>query len=100
VRVRDSGKYKGKRALSKQGESGLRRLLYLAARASLNSKVNPFLSQYNREQAKGLTKAAALNAVARKLARMCWSMAKYGTTFDPDRVYQQPEKSKNISPSS
>ena len=100
VRVRDSGQRKGKRGLSKQGDPELRRLLYLAASASLNSKLNPFASQYQREQAKGLTKTAALNAVARKLARMCWSIARHGTTFDSDRVYQQPEKSKNVNPPS
>lgn len=100
VRVRESGRYKGQRGLSKQGDPELRRLLYLAASASLNSKLNPFVSQYNKEQAKGLTKTAALNAVARKIARMCWSMAKYGTTFDPNRVYQQPGKSKDVPPPS
>lgn len=99
VRARDSGRRKGKRGLSKQGAPELRRLLFLAASASLNSKVNPFVSQYNKEQAKGLTKTAALNAVARKLARMCWSIARHGATFDPDRVYQQPGKSKDVNPS-
>lgn len=95
VRVRDSGRRRGQRALTKQGNAELRRLLYLAARASLISKANPFGSQYERELAKGLTPTAALNAMARKLARMCWSMARHGTAFDPDRLYQQPATSKN-----
>lgn len=90
VRVRDSGRRKGKRALSRQGDAELRRLLFMAAMSSLRSKSNPFKSQYERELAKGLTKTAALCAVARKMARMCWSMVRHGTTFDQDRVYQQP----------
>jgi len=100
IRVRDSGKRKGQRALTKQGNAELRRLLYLAARASLVSKASPFKSQDERELAKGLSKTAALNAIARKLARMCWSMAKYGTSCDPSRVYQQPESSKDFLPPS
>lgn len=95
VRVRDSGRRKGKRALSKQGDAELRRLLFMAAMASLRSKSNPFKSQYERELTKGLTKTAALCAVARKMARMCWSMVRHGTTFDQNRVYQQPGKSTN-----
>lgn len=90
VRVRDSGRRKGKRALSRQGNAELRRLLFMAAMSSLRSKSNPFKSQYERELAKGLTKTAALCAVARKMARMCWSMVRHGTTFDENRVYQQP----------
>jgi transposase len=93
IRVRDSGKRKGQRALTKQGNAELRRLLYLAARASLVSKASPFAAQYERELAKGLSKTAALNSIARKLARMCWSMAKHGTTFDPDRLFKQLDKS-------
>ncbi len=100
VRVRDSGRRRGHRALTKQGDAELRRLLFLAARASMISKANPFGAQYKRELAKGLAPTAALNAIARKLARMCWSIARHGTTFDPDRVYRQPENSKNLRPPS
>jgi transposase len=40
IRVRDSGKRKGQRALTKQGDAELRRLLYLSARAGLISKAS------------------------------------------------------------
>lgn len=92
VRVRDSGLRRGRRALSKQGDAELRRLLFLCAQANLRSRdpANPFRAQYDRERAKGLSSTAALNAVARKLARTCWSLHRHGSTYDPHRVRTQP----------
>jgi transposase len=89
VAVRQSGKREGKCGLTKQGDGELRRLLYLCARANLRVKESPFRTQYERERERGLSKTAALNAVARKLARLCWSLAKHGTSYDPDRVHKQ-----------
>lgn len=91
VRVRDSGTRRGRRALSKQGDAELRRLLFLCAQANLRRRDpdNPFTAQYARERAKGLSSTAALNAVARKLARTCWSLHQHGTTYDPARVHRQ-----------
>jgi transposase len=94
VRVRQSGKKSGQLGLSKQGEAELRRLLYLAAQASLRAKGSPFKAQYEKERAKGLSSTAALCAVARKLARLSWSLVTHGSTYDPDRVYQQPQPQK------
>jgi len=92
VRVRDSGTRRGRRALSKQGDPELRRLLYLCAQANLRRRdpENPFKAQYERERAKGLSSTAALNAVARKLARTCWSLHRHRTTYVPTRVNRQP----------
>lgn len=90
LRIRDSGHKHGKRALSKQGNAELRRLLYVCAQASLRAKDSPFKEQYGRERAKGLSTTAALCAVARKMARLCWSLVKHGTPYDPDRVYKRP----------
>ena len=91
VRVRDSGQRSGQRALSKRGDAELRRLLYCCAQANRRSTdpTNPFTQQYERERAKGLSSTAALNAVARKLARTAWSIATHGTPYDPDRVNWQ-----------
>jgi transposase len=88
VAVRQSGKSKGQRGLTRQGDAELRRLLYLCAQASVRSKRSPFRAQFERERAKGLSKTAAYCAVARKLARLCWSMHTHGTEYDPARVYQ------------
>jgi len=89
VRVRQSGKRSGQLGLSKQGEAELRRLLYLAAQASLRAKGSPFKAQYERERTKGLSSTAALCAVARKLARLSWSIVHHHSAYDPARVYQQ-----------
>lgn len=92
IRVRDSGTRHGRRALSKQGDAELRRLLYLCAQANLRRRDadNPFKAQYERERAKGLSSTAALNAVARKLARTCWSLHRHATAYDHSRVNRQP----------
>ena len=89
VGVKQSGKKCGQTGLTKQGDGEMRRLLYLAAQANLRAKNSPFKAQYEREQAKGLSTTAALCAVARKLARLAWSLHKHGTTYDPKRVHQQ-----------
>jgi len=92
IRVADSGQRHGRGSLSRQGHAELRRLLYLCAQANQRSRDpdNPFKRQYAAEQAKGLSTTAALCAVARKLARTCWSIHKHGTTYDPTRVHRQP----------
>jgi transposase len=94
IRVDTSGQRRGRGYLSRQGHAELRRLLYLCAQANLRSRDpdNPFKRQYATEQAKGLSTTAALCAVARKLARTCWSIHKHGGPFDPTRVHQQPTR--------
>lgn len=89
VGVRQSGKKNGQTGLTKQGDPELRRLLYLAAQANLKARNSPFKAQYEKERAKGLASTAALCAVARKLARLAWSLHKHRTPYDPKRIYQQ-----------
>jgi transposase len=89
VRVNESGKHKGRLGLSKQGDAELRRLLYLAALANLRCNSSPFKDQFERELAKGLSRTAAACAVARKLAKVCWSLHKHGTYYDESRVSKQ-----------
>lgn len=98
VRIRQSGKKHGQLGLSKQGEAELRRLLFLAAQASLRAKNSPFKEQYERERQKGLSSTAALCAVARKMARLAWAMVTHGSSYDPQRVYQTPTPPKQHTP--
>ncbi len=93
VGVAQSGKHKGELGLTRQGDALLRHLLYLCAQSSLRAKDTLFHQQYDRERAKGLSTTAAVCAVARKLAKLCWSLVHYGTEFDPARVYQAPCRS-------
>ena len=88
VRVRESGKRKGRSSLSKRGDPEARRLLYLAAKAASRNS-GPFRDLYLRHQAKGLSKIAALVAVARKLARTAWSIYTKGEPYNADRVLTQ-----------
>jgi transposase len=91
VRTQQSGRRVGKPRLSKQGDAELRRLLYLAASAPTRVKDDrTFARRYAREQAKGLSKTAALNAVARKLAKLAWSLVAHNASYDPTRVDTQP----------
>lgn len=91
LRVHQSGRRNGQFGLSKHGDAELRRLLYLAALTAAQSRRDPtFANRYAREQAKGLAKTAALNAVARKLAKVAWSLVSHGATYDPQRVESQP----------
>jgi transposase len=97
IRVHQSGKHHGQFGLSKHGDAELRRLLYLAAMAAGNSiHDRTFAARYEREQAKGLAKTAALNAVARKLAKVAWSIVTHGTAYDPKRVDSQPVDDKPL----
>lgn len=90
IGVVQSGKRKGERGLTKQGDAQIRRLLYLCARANLRTKDSPFRLQFERERAKGLSPTAALNAVARKMAKLCWSLHRHGSRYDAGRVYSPP----------
>jgi transposase len=83
-RVRDSGQHRGRRVLSKRGPAELRRLLYVAAMSASRTRLwQPF---YERYRARGLATTAALVIVARKLARIAFSIVKYGTEFQPELV--------------
>lgn len=94
VKIRQSGPRRGELGLTKQGDAELRRLFYLAARASCRAKDSPFAAQYERELAKGMSNTAAHNAVARKLARLCWSLHHHEGAYDPERVYTQPRRAQ------
>ncbi len=54
------------------------------------------MAEYARERAKGLSSTAALCAVARKIARLCWSLHKHGTRYDVSRVGVQPTRDKVV----
>ena len=97
IKVRDSGRYKGQRRLSHNGDPELRRLLYLAALASIRVKGSPFSKIYENHRARGLSTTESLCAVARKLARTAWSIVRYNVEYDPGRVSKdlRAEQSRN-----
>jgi len=72
VRVRESGTYKGKRRLTKRGESEIRRLLYCATQPA---RCEPRFDKYYLSQLdKGLSKTAAKVILARKIARIAFAL--------------------------
>lgn len=87
LRVRESGKLKGRRKLSKRGDPEARRLLYLAALAA--KKTAPFDAIYLRALERGYSKTEALVIVARKLARVAWAIYTKGEIYNPYRVIAQ-----------
>lgn len=81
VRVRDSGKCRGRRKLTKRGDPEVRRLLYMAAMTACRSATwKPF---YERALARGLTRIQALVALGRKLARIAYALLKTGDSYRP-----------------
>jgi transposase len=72
VRLRESGRYKGKARLTKRGEPELRRLLYCASHAA--RQYPRFAAYYQQQREKGLCKIAARITLARKLARIAFTL--------------------------
>jgi transposase len=72
VRVRDSGRHRGRRKLTKRGDPELRRLLFNAARAG--ARTSAWKAYYERLRARGLSTTAACVALARKIARVAFAL--------------------------
>jgi len=80
-RPRDSGKHRGKRSLSHQGDAQLRTILFMAARAG--SRVQTWKPYYQSQKSKGLSTTEATVILARKLIRVAWKVYRQGTPFTP-----------------
>jgi transposase len=84
LRVRDSGRLKGRRKLTKQGNRELRRLLFLAAMTACRSATwKPF---YQRHLKRGLARTQALVVLARKLARVAFAVLKTQADYQPSHL--------------
>lgn len=86
VRVRDSGTWRGRRKLTKQGDPELRRLLHLAAMQACRSA--SWRGYYERFLARGLSKIQALVVLARKLARVAFALLKNRSTYQPKALQE------------
>lgn len=83
-RANDSGHKIGRRRLSKRGPAELRRLLFNAAMSAVKTKVWKPIYEHYRKQ--GWSTTASLVIIARKIARAAWSIHRYHSTFNPDRI--------------
>jgi transposase len=83
-RPNDSGQKRGRRVLTHHGDASLRGLLFMAAMTATRSPA--WRRYYLAQQAKGLSRTAALVVVARRIARITFSLYKTGETYDPARM--------------
>jgi transposase len=89
VTVRESGKWKGQRKLSKRGSGALRRCLFLAALGSLRTRTGSAFGAYYRAlEARGLRGYRALVAVMRKMLVVAYHLLKSGEHYDPAKVWR------------
>lgn len=72
VRIKESGHFKGKRKLTKKGPAEIRRLLYCAAKPARSHM--KFAHYHQQQLDKGLSKIAANCILARKLARIAFTL--------------------------
>ncbi len=84
VRVRDSGKLKGKRRLTKQGDTEVRRLLHCSAMSGARHPT--WKAFYQRYRDRGLKTTQALVILARKLARVAFALMKYQENYCAPRL--------------
>lgn len=82
VRVRDSGSYKGRRKLTKQGDPEVRRLLFNGARAAAYRHPD-WAEHKQRLMAKGFSEIQASVILARKIARIGYALLKTGSAYNP-----------------
>lgn len=78
-RARDSGKHRGKRTLSHQGDAQLRTILYMAARAG--ARLPLWKPYYVKQLEKGFSTTEATVILARKLLRVAWSVNRQKSPF-------------------
>jgi transposase len=83
VETRSGSSVKGKRSISKQGNGYLRNLLFLCSFNACKSNKS-CRDLYERITAKGKSKKLALIAVANKLLKQSFAIAKSGLVYDPD----------------
>ncbi|WP_313485187.1 IS110 family transposase [Stutzerimonas kunmingensis] len=83
VRLKESGRYSGRRKLTKQGDPEIRRLLHNAAMAA--ARTQRWQSLYQGYLARGLKKIEALTILARELARIAFALMQRETTYQPRR---------------
>jgi transposase len=87
VTVRESGKWKGQRKLSKQGSGELRRTLYLTAMRCIRREGSSVGAYYQALGARGLKGKAALVAVMRKMLVVAYHLLKSGERYDASKVW-------------
>ena len=87
ITVKESGKWRGRRKLSKRGSGELRRTLYLTAMRCVRREGSAFGAYYQALGARGMKGKAALVAVMRKMLVVAYHLLKSGESYDPSKVW-------------
>lgn len=83
VKLKESGKYKGKSKISKQGNAHIRRVLHFPAQTAIIYN-KPMTVFYERVNAKKIKPMIAGVGVQRKLLCLMYTIWKTDTVFDPN----------------
>lgn len=83
-RPNDSGQKRGRRYLTHHGDAALRSMLFMAAMKACQR--GRWREVYQAHRQRGLPSTAALVVVARKLARIAFSLFRSGATYDEARL--------------
>lgn len=86
ITIKDSGKWRGQRKLSKRGSGRLRRILYMAAVRGVRLGGSAFGAYYHRLVMRGLKRRGAIIAVMRKMLAVAYHLLKTQERFDPAKV--------------
>lgn len=87
VRIRRSGKYRGKDKITKKGRILLRKLLGQAA-FSVSRRDRILGEYYHRKLSEGMNHGKAKVACMRKLVKILYATAKNSEQINPERIYR------------
>lgn len=79
VRVRESGRFKGQRKLTKKGNPEIRRLLFNAARAG--ARTAQWKPYYESLRDRGVTTTGAAVAISRKIVKLAFALMRDQTEY-------------------
>lgn len=98
VRIRKSGKWKGKPKLSKQGSKYIRRAMYMPATTVVRLKRGPNWQLYQRLLTRHGVKMKAHVAVQKKLLGYMFYLWKKQEVYDPQKIIKLQAYHKNVAP--
>ena len=85
VKVRDSGRFRGHRKLTKRGDPEVRRLLFNAARAAAYRQAD-WGQKKQQLMARGMSEIQSSVILARKIARIAYALLKKGGVYDAEKI--------------
>ena len=97
VKIKESGKWKGKAKLSKRGSGLLPQMLYLAALRSIRLEGSAFGAYYHHLVERGLKKMSAVMAVMRKMVTVATHLIQTGEDYDSSLLFPPRPSQAEVS---